>query len=99
MSKASSTHRSFVAVKRKNHLYRLYCEDIKKAYKKIVRKTPKIPKYDDESDGLISSDLSQTDKQLEETVWATVDFYICSIFETHFIAFLAHRQEKNFEII
>ena len=82
MSKTSAVHRSFVAVKHKNHSYRLYCADIKKAYKTIIRKTPKIPKYEQESDDLYFSELSHSDKQLEETIWPIVDFYICSIFET-----------------
>ena len=45
MCKQLPKNRTFVAVEAQARLYRLYCDDIRKLYKRKSRKTPPLPKY------------------------------------------------------
>ena len=44
MCKKTTKNRTFVAVEAQSRLYRLYCDDIRKLYKRKTKRTPPLPK-------------------------------------------------------
>ena len=48
MGKNSGEEKAFVTVLHNKIAYRLYCEDILRLFKRVARRTPKVPRFQDD---------------------------------------------------